>query len=363
MTPDVEQQGGETQEKPKLGFRGMLALWIATWEAGAFKRDRRRSKGKQPPSKGITGPINHGEDGHPWLWMEARTVAAYQTMTRSEQRHAKYNFKQALESLEGHELDIQVQALPYSREEVEEQMKAGIIGKPSEEISERHAKSRQRNHEYIEKRGFKQRHCFIGVQMQDERSMFARVISQVLLWVGFSSLLAVGYEHIIYHDQIQGILGKFRHNNVPVRPLSGLETAQVIQRCIYRGHDKLPVLSDDSGVVGGSGELKRLTSSAARIPRDDMDMVEIRQDGSTRFVSYLAVAKLPDSDLDLSWLFVGDNKNRPVEVSARISINDRARAKAYNAHTLLRIRNEIANLVKAGDEEDGGSRQRALRER
>jgi hypothetical protein len=350
MTDEVEQQGGEPQEKPKLGFRGMLALWIATWEAGAFKRNRRKSKGKQPPTKGITGPINHDEDGHPWFWMGFDTVQAYQTMSSSDQQNAKFNFKKALESLEGYELDIQIQALPFSPDEVDGLMKAGIIGKPSKKIAERHAKSRERNLDYIEKRGFKKRHGFIGVQMRDERSTIARLVSQVLLWSGFGSTLSIGYEEILYHDQIQDILGRFRHNNVPVRPLSGVETAQVIQRCIYRGHDKLPILSDDSGVVRGSGELKRLTSSAAEIPRGNLDMVEIFQDGSSRYASYLAVAKLPDRDLDLSWLFVGDNKNRPVEVSARISIRDRARAKAYTAHTLLRIRNEIANLVKAGDE-------------
>jgi hypothetical protein len=350
MADSVEQKEGETQEKPKLGFRGMLAFWIAAWEAGALKRDRRRSKGKQPPTKGITGPINHDEDGHPWLWMAVETVRAYQTMTRSKQRHVKFNLKKALESLEGHELDIQVQALPYGQNEVDELMRAGMIGKPSAEIAKRHAKSRQRNMEYIKDQGFKQRHGFIGVQMRDERSFLSRLLSQVLLWMGFGSLLAIGYEHIIYHDQIEEILAKFRHNNVPVRPLSGVETARVIQRCIYRGHAKLPELSDDSGVIRDSGELKRLTSSAARIPRDNLDMVEIFQDGSSRFASYLAVAKLPERDLDLSWLFVGDNKHRPVEVSARISIQERARAKSYNAHTLLRIRNEIANLVKLADE-------------
>jgi hypothetical protein len=141
MTPNVELQGGEPQEKPKLGFRGTLAYWLAAWEAGVFKRDRRRSKGQQPPTKGITGPINHDEDGHPWLWMEVETVPGFQTMTRSRQKHMKYNFTKVLESLEGRELDIQVQALPFGSDEVEAKMKAGIIGRPSAEVAERHAKS------------------------------------------------------------------------------------------------------------------------------------------------------------------------------------------------------------------------------
>jgi hypothetical protein len=350
MTPNVELQGGEPQEKPKLGFRGTLAYWLAAWEAGVFKRDRRRSKGQQPPTKGITGPINHDEDGHPWLWMEVETVPGFQTMTRSRQKHMKYNFTKVLESLEGRELDIQVQALPFGSDEVEAKMKAGIIGRPSAEVAERHAKSRERNQENLKKRGFKQRRCYIGVKMSDKRNILMRLVSELMLRMGFGSLLAIGYEHIIYHSQIQEILDKFRHNNLPVRPLSGVETAQVIQRCVYRGHGKLPELKDNSGVIRDSGELKRLTSSAGLIPRDNLDMIQIFQDGESRYASYLAVASLPDKDFDISWLFVGDNKNRPVEASVRISIKDRARAKSYNQHTILRIRNEIANLVKAGGE-------------
>lgn len=348
MTDSVEQQGGEPQQKPKLGFRGMLAFWFALWEAGAFKHDRRRSKGKQPPTKGIVGPINHDEEGHPWLWMELETVRGFQSMTKSQQRDVKYNFQTVLESLEGEELDIQVQSVPFGQQEVEDTMRAGVIGRPSKEIAERHARSRERNHELLKKRGFRQRRCYIGVMMRDERNVIMRLLSQILLWMGFPSLLAIGYEEVIYHSQIQEILNKFRHNNMPARLLSGVETARVIQRCVYRGHSKLPELADDSGVVRDSGELKRLTSSAALIPRDNLDMVEIFQDGESRFASYLAVASLPDSDFDISWLFVGDRYNRPVEASVRISIQDRAKAKAHNAHTILRIRNEIVNLVKAG---------------
>lgn len=348
MSLELEQRtGGETEEKrpQKLGFWGNLAYFFLLLQSGALKRDRRRTKGKRSPSKGISGPINHGEDGMPWVWLEAETIKGYDMMSSDQQKSVKADFQEALASLIGREVDIQVQALPMDLQEVDNSLMGGILGEPSSKVAERHAKSRQRSINYIRRYGFKERHVYVGVSLRDERSFLHVALAQLMLWLGLPSLWANGYEHVIYADQIDEIVGRFMDNHILVRTLSGLETAQVIQRCVYRGHTNLPELDDDPEVVSGVGEWQMLSDS---VSRDHHRMVEIfHEDGTSSYAIYLSVAKLPQS-IDVSWMFLGDMERRPVEVSARLKIRPLEKAVVENSRTLQIVENAISDLVKKG---------------
>src|SRR3954466_4900772 len=102
MSLELEQRtGGETEEKKsrKLGFWGNLAYFFLLLQTGGLKRDRRRTKGKRSPSRGISGPINHDEGGHPWVWLEVQTIRGYDMMSSDQKQSIKADFQEALVSL------------------------------------------------------------------------------------------------------------------------------------------------------------------------------------------------------------------------------------------------------------------------
>jgi hypothetical protein len=352
MTDNQQQYGGESENKTKFkrGILEQIAIWILLFRNREITRERRREKGLKPPTTGITGPVNHGEDGHPWVWMEAETVKGYSLMDVGDKERFWIYLEDALKSFVGWsgsrhdvEFDLQVQALPFDLEKVDADLRASTMGELSGKLRQRHYNSRRRSINEIKRYGLKQRRVFLGVKLRDERSFFHRMLAQLMLLLGFSSLLANGNEDVIYEEQIQEVLDKFRHNHISVELLSGKETAEVIQRCVYRGHDKLPELSNDSGVVKEYADLQAISASVAR---DHHDMVEILQDGESSFAAYMPVAKLPDDYEGLSWLFYGDYYRQPVEVSARLRIKPLEMSKAENARTLNRLDAALEDLAK-----------------
>jgi hypothetical protein len=350
MTEKTElHTGGELEETKKLGLALRLVYLFLLWRDGGLTRDKKRKKGKLSPTKGICGPINHDEEGHPWVWLEIKTVRGFPFLSLDQQARVKASFESAINSFSGWrgggELDIQVQAVPYDLQAVDNSLKAGFVNpnKATEKVLQRHAKSRERSINYIKEKNFKERRAFIGVKLSDERSFMERMLSQLMLWLGYSSLHANGIEQEIYHDQIEEVVAKFEDNNIKVRPLSGVETARVIQRCVYRGHEVLPEIADTTGIVRTSSDLQRLTDSRAR---DHGDMIEIIQDGEVTYSTYLAVAKLPD-EFYYSWLFVGDRDRKPVEVSARLRVLPVEKSKNEVGTTLLVVENAMEHLVKS----------------
>jgi hypothetical protein len=355
MTDKTEQHAGdEPEETQKLGLVLKFFYWFLLWRAGGLNRDKRRTKGKRSPSRGICGPINHDENGDPWLYLEIMPVRGYPLMSIDQQERVKASFDAAIKSFSGWrgggELDLQVQAVPYDLRAVNDSLVDGLVNpdKASEKVKERHAKSRRRSLEYIADRNFKERRAFIGVKLSDERSFVERVLSQLMQWMRFSSLDAIGLEHEIYHDQIQEVVAKFEDNQIDVRELTGIETARVIQRCVYRGHSVLPELADTTGVVRTSSDLQRLTDSRAR---DHGDMIEIIQDGGTSYSTYLALAKAPE-EFSFSWLYLGvrdkpDQGRIPVEVSARLRVLPVEKSRSEVGTTLLVIENALEHLFKS----------------
>jgi hypothetical protein len=352
MTENQHRKGGKSKndKKFKRGILEKFAVWILLFKNGEITRDNRRSKGLRPPSTGITGPINHDEFGHPWVWMEAETVRGYYMMDSGEKWRFWDYLDNALKSFVGWsgirhdvEIDIQVHAMPYDLDKVDADLRASVMGELSGKLLRRHTNSRRRTLNEIEKLGLRERRVFMGVKLRDERSFLHRMIAQLMLWMNFSSLLANGNEDEIYHDQIQEVLGKFRHHHIKVRLLSGMETAQVIQRCVYRGHDHLPVLSNgDAEMINSNSDLHQLSSSVAY---DHHDMVEILQDGESSYAAYMPIAKLPDEYYGLSWLFWGDDFLVPVEVAARLRIKPLETSKAENAKTLNRVKAALSDLA------------------
>jgi hypothetical protein len=351
MSDNEEQQGGASRKRRKRnqGILVEIALWILLLKTGASTRERRRRKGQKPPSTGICGPINHGEDGHPWVWMEIQTIRGFSMMDFARQMRVKANFDEALRSFVGWagsrrnvEMDLQVQALPYDLNRVNEILKDTTVGELSTTSLQNHARSRLRTINEIKRLELKERRVFIGVKLRDERSMLFRMLAQLMLGIGFSSAFANGNEDVIYADQVQEVLGKFENNHLKARLLGGMETAGVIQRCVYRGHAKLPVLADESGVINDPTDLHRLSNSVAR---DHFDMMEIFQDGESSFAAYMPVAKLPEQ-FAMSWLFFGNNAGEPVEVSARMSVIPLENSRAENARTLNIIDATLEDLYK-----------------
>jgi hypothetical protein len=350
MTDKTELHAGEEhEEEPKLGFVLKLLYWFFLWRAGGITRDKRRTKGKRSPTMGICGPINYDETGHPWLWLKIGNVRGYPLMSLDQQDRVKANLDKALKAFSGWrgggELDLQVQAVPSDLRAVNESLKAGMVnpGKATQAVLKRHARSRRRTLQYIADNNLMERCAFIGVRLSDERSFVERFASQLLLWMGFSSLLANDNEQEVYRDQIEEVVAKFEDNNIEVRELTGLETARVIQRCVFRGHDTLPELSSKTGVVRRSSELQRLTDSRAR---DHGDMVRTIQDGSTTYSTYLAVADLLD-EFYFSWLFLGDKDRKPVDVSARLKVLPVEKSRNQVGTTLLVIENALEHLFKS----------------
>jgi hypothetical protein len=351
MTEELTNNGGENQKSRKLSALEQLAIWYLRLRAGDITRDDHKDKGKAPPSRGIVGPINHGEDGHPWVWMKVNTLSGYSLKTASQRNRLRRHFEAALKSFSdlgprGADLDLQVQAVPYDLDAVEASLEAGMFGDPSEEIRENHAKSRKRARKELAKKGYKQRQVFVGVKMRDERSFIHRMIAQLMLSVGFPSSLANGTEEEIYREQIQEIVDKFVVNGVSVRLLTGAETARVIQRCVYRGHSELPEVPDQSGIINTSRDLHRLSDSVAI---DHHGVVEIKQDGVSRYAIYQGVAKM-EEEFNVNWLFAGDKNHRPVDVSARIHIKDLEKSKDYNNNTIQILENALNDLGKEAKE-------------
>jgi hypothetical protein len=355
MTDETEQNTREDpEEMPELGLVLRIFYWFLLWKAGGASRDRRREKGLPPPSKGICGPINHDENGRPWLWLEITTVRGYPMMSRNGRMRVKASFEAAIKSFSdwhgGGELDIQVQAVPYDLDAIDDSLKAGIVNAntASKKVLERHAKSRLRTRKHIEKWNLKERRVFIGVKLSDERQFVERMLSQLTVWMGFSAVLANGFETEIYKDQIEEVVAKFENNNIEVRELTGKEVARVIQRCVYRGQKQLPELADDTGVVRSMRDLSRLTDSRAR---DHGNMIEIIGDEGNSYATYLGVAKLPD-EFYYSWLFVGDNQQKPVEVSARLQVQPIEKTSNWVGTTLLVVENSLKHLHKSKGDKD-----------
>jgi hypothetical protein len=347
MKEELEiQDGGEEEGSGRHGIWFMLAYLFIRIQHGGLKRDSRRTKGRPSPSKGIFGPINHGEDGHPWVWLEVMSVQGYQMMTKRQKARVRANFEAVIRSFVGWgEIDIQVQSLPYDTTKIKDSFTTSIVGEPSEKVAHRHAASRNRHANWIKKRGFKERHIFMGVRLRDERHFLQIWLAQLLRSLGLSSLVAHGNEQEIYYDQIQEVIGKFQNNHLDVRLLTGVETARVIQRCVYRGHKRLPELPSYSGNISSRGDLQRLTDSVAR---DFHHMMQIKHhDGESSYVTYMAIAKLPEW-FDVDWLFAGDIDRRPVEISARLNLKPNEKATIENDHTLMRIENNLEDLAKNG---------------
>jgi hypothetical protein len=344
MTEKVKQNGGESKkpEKVKRGILEQIAIWIALLLAGEIKRDRERYKGRKPPTSGIAGCINHDEQGHPWVWMEVETIEGFYYMDPGQQRGFRYGFENAIKSFSGWqdsrrdaEIDIQVQARPFDLTKVEAGMKASVVGVLSGKMLQRHAQRRRRVINEIQKYDMKQRCVYLGVKLRDERSFIGRVLALLMLWMGFSNLWANGNEEETYGDQIREVLGKFQHNHVSVRPLSGIETAEVIQHCVYRGHKLVPkILVDAANAISSRANLRRLSNCTAY---DRDDMMEIVHNGQSRFAAFMSVAELPPVFNDLSWMFFGDAQNRPVEASARLRVRPHAISVAKNARSQLRV--------------------------
>jgi hypothetical protein len=346
---DNQTTGGAPSKKKKdrLGFLTELAIRFLIFKSGEQTRDKRKSKGKKPPTTGICGPLNHDEDGNPWLWLEIETVRGYPLMEPPDKRDAIGNLEDAIKSFSGWfgdfqdaQLDLQVQGWPYDLDEIEKRSEASVIGTLPTRLEANHKKSRRKAQAEIRRLNFRERRGFVGVKLRNERSFLFRIVAQLILMMGFGSLHAHGNEEEIYKDQIAKVVGKFMDNNVPVRLLSGKETARVIQHCIYRGHTKMPITTASSGVINTRPALRRLANCVAR---DHFDMVEIFQDGESSYVAYMAVAELPRK-YSVNWMFYGDMDRRPVEVSARLNVEPLKLSVGRNARSLNIVDRALEHL-------------------
>jgi hypothetical protein len=356
MTDNEQQRGGifRRSAKRRGSSLAQIAIWLNQLATGELKRESRRPKNEKPPTRGIVGPINFGEDEMPWVWMEVMPARGYPWMENARQRGIESSFNAVLKSFAGWqgsrkavEIDLQVQSWPFDFEAINRDLQESVVGELpeefKEELEELQSRSRQLSIEEIERLGFDESRIFVGVKLRDERALIVRVLAKFLQLLGFGLETANGDDLVLYREQIQEVKAKLENNNLKVRLLRGMETARVIQHCVFRGHKKLPALPKSTELISSSNALCRLADATAI---DQIDMVEIIQDGEFRYAAYMAVADLPTDYEGLSWLYFGDQHGRRVEVSARLHVEPLAHSKAQNAGTLNIIEGSITHSLK-----------------
>jgi hypothetical protein len=357
MADKEEQRGGVFRRSAKSSKRSTLAqiaLWLNQYAEGELERKSGRPKDERSPTTGIVGPINFGEEESPWVWLEITPVHGFAWMENARQRGIENSFNSVLKSFSGWqgsrravEIDFQVQNWPFDFEEIDRELRKSVVGELPEEIKEKlealSERSRGLSIEEIERLSFEETRIFVGVKLRDERSLGVRVLSKFLQLLGFRLQTANGDDLALYREQILQVEAKLKNNGLKVRLLRGKETARVIQHAVFRGHKKLPALPKDTELISTDNALYRLGHSTGL---DQVDMAEIIQDGASRFAAFMSVADLPTDFEGLSWLYVGDQDGRRVEVSARLHVQPLAYSKSKNAGTLNIIEGNITHTVK-----------------